>query len=71
MPEEFGPAAKSGPTTNYDKMLDALVGTRLVMILLAPTGEQIRAIGINRGDHLDGDNGVQYPYTSYKVQSFL
>lgn len=52
-------------------LLDALVGARLILLLLAPNGEQVRVSGINRGDRLESDNGVTYPYATHKVQRFL
>lgn len=71
MTTEPGPAAKFGPGNHYDMLLDALVGVRLVLLLLSPNGEQVRVSGINRGERLEGDDGVTYPYTTYKVQQFL
>lgn len=71
MDTEPGPAAKFGPGNHYDMLLDALVGARLILLLLAPNGEQVRVSGINRGDRLESDNGVTYPYATHKVQRFL
>lgn len=66
-----GPATRFGPESHYDMLLDALVGTRIIVILLAPNGEQMKVSGINRGEHIEGDNGVTYAYATYKVQRFL
>lgn len=33
--------------------------------------DQVNVVGINRGDRLDGDDGVTYSYRAYKVQKFL
>ena len=68
---EPGPAAQFGPENHYDMLLDALVGTRLILLLLAPNGEHVRVSGINRGEHLEDVNGVTYTYATYKVQRFL
>lgn len=67
-----GPAvSRALHDNNFEIMLDALVGIRLQLLLLAPNGDQVNVVGINRGDRLDGDDGVTYSYRAYKVQKFL
>ncbi len=78
MSDSDKPEPRSGPAAsrnlhdnNFEIMLDVLVGVRLQLLLLAPNGDQVNVVGINRGHCLDGDDGVTYSYRAYKVQKFL
>lgn len=71
MEDSRGPAASTGPRNHFDTLLDHTVGMRLSVVLLTTGGQQVRVTGINRGNYLDGDDGVQYPFETYKIQNFL
>lgn len=66
-----GPAASFGLENYFEVLLDATIGQHVVLILSSLSGDTIVASGLNTGASLRCPDGVEYPYSKYKVQKFL
>lgn len=66
-----GPAARFGLENNFEMLLDATIGQQIIVILSSLSGDTILVSGINTGTSLRSSEGVEYPYSKFKVQKFL